>query len=189
MLQQRKFETSAGEICNQKQMENPPLTLTTFPPVIATRNFAPIERDKPYKWRNLRLPFSYQRSLYNYPILYHGFHGRRHAFGKGLSYLGFQEDHASIISNLTCVLQTLTIIGPDLNLNRPLFVSEFYKTLDLTATDNLNDPLWRNKMSALWIDCINLAESFPQSSIDRDAKLRKFGPLARVVNDIVALKI
>ena len=41
VLQQRKFESSAGEICNQIQMENPPLTSIMSTSVVAPRNFAP----------------------------------------------------------------------------------------------------------------------------------------------------
>ena len=59
VLQQRQFESSAGEMCNQKQMENPPLTIRTFPPVIALRNFAPTAGADSYRWRDLGLPYNY----------------------------------------------------------------------------------------------------------------------------------
>ena len=85
VLQQRKFVSSAGEMCNQRQMENPPVISKISPSVVAPRNFAPSVGADSYRWRNLGLPYNYQRSPYNYPILSHGYCGRRHAFGSGIS--------------------------------------------------------------------------------------------------------
>ena len=58
-LQQRKFESSAGEMCNQKKMENPPLSSKISPSVVAPRNFAPSVGADSYRWRNLGLPYNY----------------------------------------------------------------------------------------------------------------------------------
>ena len=58
-LQQRKFESSAGEMCNQKKMENPPLSSKISPSVVAPRNFAPTVGADSYRWRNRGLPYNY----------------------------------------------------------------------------------------------------------------------------------
>ena len=59
VLQQRKFEFSTGEMCNERQMENPPLISKISPSVVAPRNFAPTVGAYSYRWRNLGLPYNY----------------------------------------------------------------------------------------------------------------------------------
>merc|ERR1711892_334104 len=49
----------------------------------------------------------------------------------------------------------------------------------LSATDNLADPVWRQKMSGMWTDCIDAAEPLPQSLLDNNPISRMMGPLAR----------
>ena len=91
----------------------------------------------------------------------------------------FKEGCESKISNLTCILKTMGAIDSDFKINRAMFETEIWKMKDLSATDNVADPVWRQKMSGMWTDCIDAAESLPQSLLDNNPISRMMGPLAR----------
>ena len=91
----------------------------------------------------------------------------------------FKEESESKISNLTCVLKTMGTIDSNLKINRAMFATEIWKMQDNYATESIGDPVWRQKMSEMWTDCIDMAESVPQSIIDNNPAMRMMGPLAR----------
>merc|ERR1711892_1226150 len=67
----------------------------------------------------------------------------------------------------------------DFKINREMFTTDIWKMQDLYATDNLADPVWRAKMTTMFTDCIDLAESIPQAFLDNNPLTRMMGPLAR----------
>merc|ERR1712008_647403 len=86
------------------------------------------------------------------------------------------------MSNLTCVLQKMTMLTEDMEVNM-----EFYTTgltgetdpeLGLAFDDEESvaiDPEWRQKMSDSYQDCFDLSQNFPQSTIGRQPFRRIFG--------------
>ena len=86
------------------------------------------------------------------------------------------------MSNLTCVLQKMTMLTEDMEVNM-----EFYTTaltgetdpeLGLAFDDEESvaiDPEWRQKMSDSYQDCFDLSQNFPQSAIGRQPFRRIFG--------------
>ena len=101
----------------------------------------------------------------------------------------FKEECESKISNLTCVLQSTGVIDSNFKINRAMFETEIWKMQDLSATDNLADPVWRSKMSEMWTDCIDMAESIPQALIDNNPIMRMMGPLARFMKFMMCKKV
>merc|ERR1712106_975466 len=71
----------------------------------------------------------------------------------------FKVGVESKMSNLSCVLQSMGAIDADFKINREILTTDIWKMQDLYATDNLADPVWRAKMTTMFTDCIDLAES------------------------------
>merc|ERR1712013_890026 len=67
----------------------------------------------------------------------------------------------------------------DFKINRNMFTNDIWTMQDLSATDNLADPVWRAKMTTMFNDCIDMAESIPQALLDNNPLTRMMGPLAR----------
>ena len=79
-----------------------------------------------------------------------------------------KEGGATKMSNLTCILQTMGVIDLNYKINIGMFQTGIWKKKDISATTNLADPVWRQKMSGMWNDCIDMAESVPQSVLDNN---------------------
>ena len=70
------------------------------------------------------------------------------------------------------------------------FIQEnFWAMKDLSATDNLADPVWREKASGLWTDCCHAAEALPQETLDNCPVTRMFGPLGRFIKFLQCKKV
>merc|ERR1719378_845399 len=80
----------------------------------------------------------------------------------------FKESVVSKMSNLSCVLQTMGAIDADFKINRDMFNKDIWSMQDLTATDNLADPVWRSKMTTM---------------------LRMMGPLGRFMKFMMCKKM
>jgi len=93
----------------------------------------------------------------------------------------FKEDWECKISNLTCVLKTMGVIDDEYKMNLEFIQENFWAMKDLSATDNLADPVWREKASGLWTDCCHAAEALPQETLDNCPMTRMFGPLGRFI--------
>jgi len=91
----------------------------------------------------------------------------------------FKDGVESKMSNLSCVLQSFGAIDADFKINRNMFTNDIWTMQDLSATDNLADPVWRAKMTTMFNDCIDMAESIPQALLDNNPLTRMMGPLAR----------
>ena len=132
------------------------------------------------------LPTNFKKSPYLTNILSPSLiRGKRQAYTVNNKIHEFLEDvedftHQwdSKLSNLTCVLKTMGYINEDLTLNRAAFETEFFKKIDVSATDNLADPIWRQKTTGMLTDCIDTSNSIPQSQIDNNPLSRRYGPLA-----------
>jgi len=91
----------------------------------------------------------------------------------------FKGSVESKMSNLSCVLQSFGAIDEDFKINRKMFTTHIWTMQDLSETDNLADPVWRAKMTTMFNDCIDMAESIPQALLDNNPLTRMMGPLAR----------
>merc|ERR1712244_136979 len=101
----------------------------------------------------------------------------------------FKESVVSKMSNLSCVLQTMGAIDADFKINRDMFNKDIWSMQDLTATDNLADPVWRTKMTTMFNDCIDMAESLPESIFENNPMLRMMGPLGRFMKFMMCKKM
>eukprot|EP00090_Calanus_glacialis_P013944 TRINITY_DN22580_c0_g1_i1.p1 TRINITY_DN22580_c0_g1~~TRINITY_DN22580_c0_g1_i1.p1 ORF type:complete len:164 (-),score=46.92 TRINITY_DN22580_c0_g1_i1:101-538(-) len=70
-------------------------------------------------------------------------------------------------------------INSNNKINREMFATGIWKDKDNYATENIADPVWRQKMSKMWTDCVDMAESIPQAVIENNYLLRMMEPLAR----------
>ena len=80
-------------------------------------------------------------------------------------------------------------INEDYTLNRPAFEIEFFTKIDISATDNLADPIWRQNTTGMFRDCIDTSNSVPQSQIDNNPVSRRYGPLARCMIFVKCAKV
>jgi len=101
----------------------------------------------------------------------------------------FKDSVESKMSNLSCVLQSMGAIDADFKINRKMFTKDIWEMKDLSATDNLADPVWRSKMTTMWTDCIDMAESIPQALLDHNPVTRMMGPLARFMKFMMCKKM
>ena len=177
VLNQRLSERRSCEYCMQLPTE--PLVTGSF----LRNNIGPYS----YPLQPAALPTNFIQSPYLTNILSPSLiRGKRHAYTVNNKIHEFLEDvedftHQwdSKLSNLTCVLKTMGYINEDLTLNRAAFEIEFFKKIDISATDNLADPIWRQKTTGMLTDCIDTSNSIPQSKIDNNPISRRYGPLSR----------
>ena len=57
-------------------------------------------------------------------------------------------------------------IDSNYKINREMFESGIWMNKDNYAIENIGDPVWRQKMSNMWTDCVYMAESIPQTVIE-----------------------
>jgi len=88
----------------------------------------------------------------------------------------FKEGMATKISNLTCVLTQMNMLDANLQPNMPYFTETGWDGLD-TSEPNLAfyDPEWKMKMINGYKDCNDIAESWPQASLDRNELTKVYG--------------
>jgi len=87
----------------------------------------------------------------------------------------YKEGMATKISNLTCVLTQMNMLDANLQPNLPYF-TDHWDMLD-TSEPNLAfyDPAWKTKMINGYNDCHNIAETWPQESLDRNEMTKVYG--------------
>merc|ERR1719499_2882598 len=54
---------------------------------------------------------------------------------------------------------------------------------------NVADPVWRTKMTTMFNDCIDMAESLPESIFENNPMLRMMGPLGRFMKFMMCKKM
>jgi len=90
-------------------------------------------------------------------------------------YADFKEDLGSKLGNLTCVLTKLDILDSALQVNLQLYTSDMWEKMDLSKTLAGEDPLWRRKMTDGFNDCYEIAQKWPQETLERNPLSKVFG--------------
>jgi len=87
----------------------------------------------------------------------------------------WKGDLASKIGNLTCVLTKLNMLDSNLQVNMDLYTNTAWEQMDLSETLAGSDPSWRQSVISGYTDCHQIAENFPQQSLDRNPLYKVFG--------------
>merc|ERR1712154_314529 len=87
----------------------------------------------------------------------------------------WKGDLASKIGNLTCVLTKMNMLDSNLQVNMDLYTNTVWEQMDLTETLAGSDPEWRQSVITGYRDCYQIAENFPQQSLDRNPLYKVFG--------------
>lgn len=151
---------------------------------------------KPTMQYHHHVPANFQKlyvpSVYPYNVVHSSHFGKRSVEDASEfleNAVEFKESVVSKMSNLSCVLQTMGAIDADFKINRDMFNKDIWSMQDLTATDNLADPVWRTKMTTMFNDCIDMAESLPESIFENNPMLRMMGPLGRFMKFMMCKKM
>ena len=184
----RMMEKIVCEQCMQMPTDAP---VSQYVPKMAALHSSPIQnsivpanfQQLPAATYNLGYPYANAWGHQSPYAHHHGKRGANDAFFDAEEFMQnamkLKEDSASKMSNLTCILKSMGVIDSDYKINRAMFETEIWGMKDLSATSNLADPVWRQKMSGMWTDCIDMAESLPQTMLDNNPIYRMMGPLAR----------
>jgi len=87
----------------------------------------------------------------------------------------FKGDVASMMGNLTCVLQKMELLDSNLQINMKYYTGEGWNKIDLAQTMAGEDPEWREMLEDSYKDCYDIARSFPQSALNRNPITKVFG--------------
>ena len=190
VLKQRLHERKSSEYC--LQLPTVPITTNQF----TKGGLFPYLRH-PASLQPISVPTNYVQSPYISRVLSPSLiRGKRQAYTSSNDIREFLEEVEEFaeewdtkLSNLTCVLKTMGYMNEDFTLKRASFQSEFFSKIDITATDNLADPVWRQKTTGMLGDCLDTAGSVPPTQIDNNPVSRKYGPLARVAIFVKCAKV
>jgi len=80
------------------------------------------------------------------------------------------------ISNLTCVMTQLQMIDDQGKPNMQQYTEGWWEGVD-TSNEHIaaSDPEWKEMMINSYMDCNDIAQSWPQESLDRNPLTKKFG--------------
>merc|ERR1712149_70835 len=87
----------------------------------------------------------------------------------------FKGDVASMMGNLTCVLQKMEYLDDNLQINMKYYTGDGWDKIDLAQTMAGEDPEWREMLQDSYQDCYDIARSFPQSALNRNPITKVFG--------------
>merc|ERR1712020_16176 len=87
----------------------------------------------------------------------------------------FKGDVASMMGNLTCVLQKMEYLDDNLQINMKYYTGDGWDKIDLAQTMAGEDPEWREMLEDSYKDCYDIARSFPQSALNRNPITKVFG--------------
>jgi len=90
-------------------------------------------------------------------------------------YADFKDDLGSKLGNLTCVLTKMDILDSALQVNLELYTSGIWEKMDLSKTLAGEDPLWRRKMTDGFNDCYEIAQNWPQETLEKNPLSKVFG--------------
>ena len=93
------------------------------------------------------------------------------------------------VSNLTCFMKGMGVIDDQYNIQMDFLKTGVWQMKDLTATEHLSDPVWREKMSQSWCDCAEIAQAMPESVLDNCPIARMFGPMGRSMKFLMCKKV
>jgi len=88
----------------------------------------------------------------------------------------FKMGKMSKISNLTCVMTQMDMLDSNMQPNVYAFTNTLWEQLDYSDPEAaIADPEWRQKMIQSYNDCYDIAQAWPQKSLDRDPITKKLG--------------
>jgi len=87
----------------------------------------------------------------------------------------WKHDLSSKIGNLTCVLTKLNMLDSNLQVNMDLYTNTAWEQMDLSETLAGSDPTWKQMVISGYTDCYQIAENFPQQTLDRNPLYKVFG--------------
>merc|ERR1712165_487492 len=88
----------------------------------------------------------------------------------------FKMGMMSKISNLTCVLTQMNMLDSNMQPNLYMYTTSFWEQIDYSDRESaVADPEWRQKMINSYNECQDLAQAWPQQSIDRNEMTKMFG--------------
>merc|ERR1712154_90100 len=95
------------------------------------------------------------------------------------NFVDWKGDLASKMGNLTCVMTKLNMLDSNLQVNMDLYTTTSWEQMDLSETQTphgaLSDPSWRQSVISGYTDCYQIAQNFPQQSLDRNPLYKMFG--------------
>jgi len=90
-------------------------------------------------------------------------------------YADFKEDLGSKLGNLTCVLTKMDLLDSALQVNLEQYTVGIWDKMDLSKTLAGEDPLFRRKMNDGYTDCYEIAQNWPQETLERNPLSKVFG--------------
>jgi len=87
----------------------------------------------------------------------------------------FKDSMGTKLSNLTCVLSKMGKLDSNFQINLDMFTSGMWEMMDLSKTLAGEDPVWRNSLINSFSNCYQIAENWPQESLDRNPLSKIFG--------------
>merc|ERR1712131_115723 len=87
----------------------------------------------------------------------------------------FKGDVASMMGNLTCVLQKMELLDSNLQINMKYYTGEGWNKIDLAQTMAGRGPRVERDAEGSYKDCYDIARSFPQSALNRNPITKVFG--------------
>jgi len=88
----------------------------------------------------------------------------------------FKMGMMSKISNLTCVLTQMDMMDSNMQPNLYTYTTSFWEHLDYSDPETaIVDPEWKQKMINSYNDCHDVAQAWPQKSLDRNEITKRFG--------------
>merc|ERR1712038_38865 len=88
----------------------------------------------------------------------------------------FKMGMMSKISNLTCVFTQMNMLDSNMQPNLYMYTTSFWEQIDYSDAESaVADPEWKQKMINSYNECQDLAQAWPQQSIDRNEMTKMFG--------------
>ena len=85
----------------------------------------------------------------------------------------FKEGMESKVGNLTCILTQLNSLDSNMNINKDFFLNSMWE--EYSSDGYARDPEFVDKVRTGFGDCYEIAESWPQASLNRNPITRKWG--------------
>jgi len=88
----------------------------------------------------------------------------------------FKMGMMSKISNLTCVFTQMNMMDSNMQPNMYMYTTSLWEQIDYSDRESaVADPEWIQKMITSYNDCHDIAQAWPQKSLDRNEITKMFG--------------
>jgi len=87
----------------------------------------------------------------------------------------FKSGMRSKLGNITCVLTKMGFLDSSLQVNLELYTSGIWERTDLSETLAGQDPVWRQHCIQGWNDCFQIAQNWPEESLEENPLHKVFG--------------